>query len=487
MSSSRIARDPPPDLIITGGTVVNATASARADVAVRGGIISAVGQRGTLGPATVEVDATGKLVVPGGVDAHVHANDQVGDFRTRDSFFECSVAALSGGTTTLVDFAMPPMPGGSPWEAAQSRVTAAESSAIDFALHAGISSANPDCLADVARLIQAGITTFKIFTIYDDVALPLADIEPVLEAIADVGGLALIHAEAPGLISDRQQRLAARGLTSATWHAVSRPPRSELEMVQAVLLALGSTRCAAYFVHISTPEAVEAISAARDRGARVWTETCPHYVFLNDDVYRSSYPELYTCSPPIRGRSRRDLLWQLLVAGEIQLWSSDHCAYSRAQKAARPEFWGIPQGLPGVETRCPLLFSEAVVRAGMPAEQFVALTATNPARLNGLYPRKGRIAVGTDADIAIWDPHGPPATVSARRLHTAADHSPFEGFETVGELSMVIRNGLVVASAGRLDPPPPGSGRFVPAGRPQPPRVLHAAGIDRGSYMDRSI
>jgi dihydropyrimidinase len=460
----------PFDLIVRGGTVVGPEGKFKADIGIRGETITSLTTPGALGDAERVVNAEGLYVVPGGVDAHAHTALQSRETISLDDFFQSTRAAAHGATTTIVDFAVPfPRGAQTPLEATASRVNEITGRAcIDVALHAGATVVNDTTLNELAQLItQRGMPSVKMFTIYrDDLMLTLDEIFSCLKTIAACDGIAMIHAESPHIVEPMAAELTARGDTSPAAHAKSRPNESEIDMVRSIIELLRLTGARAWIAHVSTPQAVMAIAQARAEGIRVWAETCPQYVFLDNSRYLGSDSELYVCSPPLRDRADRERLWELVTRGYISVWASDHCCFNREQKAAhREDFHRIPNGLPGVETRCPLLFSEGVTKGKITIGDFVRLTSTNPAKLNGLFPAKGLIAPGSDADLAIWDP-SVKRTLTAASLHQGTDFTPFEGFDIVGWPRTVIARGKLVVDDGEFVGAP-GNGKLLAAGRLQ--------------------
>lgn len=460
------------DLLILGGTVGNPDGSSVADVAVRDGVVAAVGTPGTLGrDADRVIDATGRFVVPGGVDPHVHTALASGGTVTRDGFFESTRAAAFGGTTTIVDFAIPAWGGvEGPLDVARRLAEEAASQiAVDVTFHGCVTKFDDTTPGQIAALSAKGMATLKLFTIYRDAfMLELGEIHRCMQAVAAADGVVLVHCESPHLIEPLVDDCARAGRLDAAAHAMTRPPVAEADMVRSVIELLRLTGARGYIVHVSTPEALLDINRARASGVRVWAETCPQYVFLEDSVYSGADAELYICSPPIRSEEYRAQLWRLLQDGLVSLWGSDHCCYDRAQKrAGRGDFRLVPNGLPGVETRCPLLFARGVMTGVLDLAAFVRLTATNPARLNGLYPRKGVLWPGSDADFAIYDPKV-SSTLAASQLHMATDYTPFEGFAMHGWPAQVIHSGTVIVDEGVFHASP-GAGRVLSASNPCSP------------------
>jgi dihydropyrimidinase len=332
-----------------------------------------------------------------------------------------------------------------------------------------VTRADSASLNELSVLLRTGLPTLKMFTIYrHDFMLELAEVNACLEQVASVDGMALVHCESPHIIEPLIERFVKEGSTQVEYHGQSRPPIAEIDMVQSIIELLRITGAMGYVVHVSTPEAALAIANARAHGVRIWAETCPQYVFLDDSRYRNTNPERFVCSPPLRDEARRDDLWRLLLSGHFAIWGSDHCCYSSEQKAAsKSDFRRIPNGLPGIETRCPLLYSEGVAAGLLSCCDFARLTATNPARLAGLFPQKGIIAPGSDADLALYDPTV-VVTLAADRLHMATDYTPFEGMVIHGWPLTVMSRGELVVDKGEFVGRP-GRGRFIPAAKPQPP------------------
>jgi dihydropyrimidinase len=453
------------DLVVEGGTVATDSWVAPATVVVDGGRVVAVTQPDApLGrvEARRTVDARGMLVLPGGVDPHCHVGLPLGAYTTRDSFESASLAALAGGTTTMVDFAIPQV-GEHPLHALEERQRLAAGSRCDYALHGCFNQHADDIREVVHELADRGVRTVKLFTTYRDLLMvDRPTIAAVMHALLEVSGLTYVHAEANDLVERAQQRAAGDGTVGASGHAGTRPEAAEEQAVADVLETAAATGAPVYFVHQSTPGAVDAVAVARRHGVPASSESCPHYLTLDDGRYRGDHPERWVCCPPLRDRATVEELGQRLAMGLVDTVGSDHCCYDSVQKAERSDdVREMPNGLPGVETRLPVVFSAFVTPGRIGLRRLAALTAANPARLNGLYPRKGTIAPGSDADLVILDP-GQTREVHAARLHMQTDYSPYEGLELHGWPTTVIAAGRVVLDNGEhLDPGP--VGQHLPA------------------------
>ncbi|MFF5243353.1 dihydropyrimidinase [Streptosporangium sp. NPDC000095] len=452
------------ELVVRGGTVVEAGWSAPADVFVADGVVVALAEPGTPAPGgAAEVDATGRLVMPGGVDPHCHVGFTSGDFTSLDDYTACTTAAVFGGTTTIVDFAIP-RPGQAPADAAYAQRAKADRGLCDSALHACVVEWDESVPDQLGALVADGMPTVKMFTTYRGETMAGEDtILRTMRTLRDLGGMVVIHCEANHIVEDTQERCAASGRIGAEHMAATRPELAETASVAEVLAIAESLSAPVYFVHQSTAEAVELVAAARRRGVPAFTESVAHHLVLDDGNYDGPAPERFVCCPPLRSRQAVDALGRHLFTGEITTIGSDHCCYDVAQKESRrTDVRAMPNGLPGVETRLPVIFSEYVAGAGLPATRFVELTAANPARTNGLYPRKGTLMPGSDADIAIWDPAA-RWRVSAGDLHMATDYTPYEGMTLTGRPRTVLVGGRVVVHDGILVDPVP-RGRHLSAG-----------------------
>ncbi|MBN1933224.1 MAG: dihydropyrimidinase [Anaerolineae bacterium] len=448
------------DLVIQKGTVVTADDVFEADVGIAEGMIVALGQ-GLTGERAIDVE--GKYVLPGLIDAHVHLQLPVGGQISADDFETGSIAAACGGTTTIVDFVTPRRGQALDDAVCERRAEADGWVVVDYALHLTAIDALPDTLSVLPTLAGQGYTTLKLYTTYPTVRVSDGEMLALFEVCRENGILPLIHAENDAGIAYLQRRFLAQGNTGVEWHARSRPPIVEAEAVQRVLALASLVGTPIYLVHLSTEEAVECVRAARDRGQTVYAEVCAQHLLLSDRMYdRPDFESAnFVLSPPLRGAQHQKALWRALARGELDVVSTDHCPWTRAQReCGREDFTRIPNGIPGIETRGQLIWEEGVNKARLSLERMVEVCATAPARLMGLYPRKGTIAVGSDADLAIWDP-ARSWTLRADELHHTVDHCPYEGWQGHGAPCTVLLRGQVIVRDGEFIGRT-GQGVFVP-------------------------
>ena len=448
--------------LLRHGTLVNADGQRRADVLVDGERIVATGVDLTE-PADRVIDATGRLLLPGGVDVHTHLDMPFGDIRTADDFASGTIAAACGGTTTIVDYATQTR-GGSLREALdQWMARAAGQAVIDFGFHVCVADLRGDVEAEMASLVADGVTSFKLFMAYPG-RLMLNDDEilRVLRRSAEVGGLVCLHAEDGPAIDALVSEALASGHTTPAYHARTRPPAVEAEAVRRAVTLAEMAGAALYIVHLSSAPALESVAAARRRGLNVLAETCPQYLLLTEAAYDAEPAEAakFVMSPPLRMPGDQDALWAGLERGDIQVVATDHCPFTTADKArGLIDFTRIPNGAPGIEHRMALLYDAGVAGGRLSLERFVDVTAAAPARIFGLSPRKGAIAEGGDADVVVFDPAG-TTVISAATHHMRVDYNPYEGRTLRGAVDLVLARGEVVVSGGRLVGAP-GRGQFL--------------------------
>ncbi len=446
------------DLVIKNGRVVTSGATFAADVAIQQEQIAAIGLDLS---GKKEYDAAGKYVIPGGVDIHVHLQMQLGDgVASADDFFTGTRAAAFGGTTTIVDF-VEASPEQSMVEAiAQRRSEADPKVVIDYGLHMTLAPSDIAKLEQIPEAYQAGCASFKMYMAY---AVRLTDDQllPAFEAIRGVGGFPVIHAENWDVIQFLAARHVANGHTTPHWHPRSRPASMEGEAVGRVIDLATMAGTPVHIFHVSCAEAVERIAAARHRGLPVTGETCPQYLFLTQEAYDvpGLAGALPVCAPPIREKEQQEALWQALARGDLQIVTTDHCPFVRADKArGRDDFRLIPGGVPSIEMRLTAIYSGGVKSGRLSLNQWVDACCTMPAKLVDL-KNKGDIAVGYDADIVIFDPEG-ETDITLDTLHEQVDWTPYEGLVLHGKVDRVFSRGqLIVDDREFLSKP--GHGRFI--------------------------
>jgi dihydropyrimidinase len=449
-----------PQLVIANATVVNSHGRQEAHVVVRDGRIARLVDTAQPVPAADHtIDATGKLLIPGGVDGHCHVAQVTGRFRTLDDYRTTSTAALWGGTTTIIDFGIPRDAQETPLAAALHKKELATQSRCDVALHGSVVSWDETVPWQLEQLAAEGIRSVKMYT--TNRGSTMADGDTILKVMREMvrlDGLTYIHAEHDPIIADCTGQHAQDGRIGIEHLHRTRPELAEEISVKETLAMAEYTGAPVYFVHQSTPGAVDLVSQARDRGLEAYSETCPHYVTLDDSVYGSRFPEWFACCPPMRSAETVAALKERLVSGAIHTMSSDHSCYDLSQKRERTDdVRAMPHGLPGVETRMPVTFT-AMTSAGATVEQFVEAFAAAPARINAV-PGKGRIAEGFDADLVLFDP-AEERTVDGSALHMGTDFSPFDGKALRGWPAVVVSNGRVVLDADGFHDPG-AVGRFI--------------------------
>lgn len=445
------------DLIIRGGTIATASDVFKADIGIRDGRIVQIGEG--LAGARKTIDADGKYVMPGGIDSHVHMAQPSGDgIVMADGFESGTLSALFGGNTTVMPFCLQEK--GRPLREALNAYHKLADGACytDVSFHLIVSDATESLIGQELRALAAdGYASFKVFMTYEDLRLSDADILKTLDVARETGATVMVHCENEDAIRFLIDRHEQAGMVTPRAHASTRPAAVEREATHRALTLAEIVDVPIVIVHVSNAEAMEEIARARARGVKVIGETCPQYLMLTaDDLDGMDWEGAkFVCSPPPRDKAAQEACWLGIETGAFDLFSSDHCPfrYDDAQGKRNPKglksFRHIPNGIPGVETRLPILFSEGVMKGRIDLPRFVALSATNHAKTYGLYPQKGTIAIGADADIAIWDP-------SLRRqirhadLHDAADYSPYEGLEVSGWPTTVILSGQLMVEDGVL-------------------------------------
>ncbi|MTH66570.1 dihydropyrimidinase [Paracoccus shanxieyensis] len=445
------------DLVITGGTVVTAADSYAADIGIKNGRIA---QIGTGLAASERIDATGLLVLPGGIDAHVHLDQPTSDGTTMaDDFASGTRSAAAGGNTTVLPFALQ-IKGQSLRACVEDYRRKAQGNChTDVAFHLIVSDPTPQVLGqELPALVQDGFTSFKVFMTYDDLVLNDAQLLDVFEVARRERALVMVHAEGHDAIRHLTRRLESEGRTAPYYHAQAHAQIAEREATHRAISHAQLIDMPIVIVHVSGRDPMEQIQWARGRGLKVFAETCPQYITLTAEDLRGLNMDFdgakYVCSPPPRDADSQAAIWQGLRDGTFDIFSSDHCPFridatGKDTPRARTSFKWVPNGIPGVETRLPILFSEGVSKGRISLQRFVALTSTNPARLYGLYPRKGSIAVGADADLTLWDP-ALSRPIRQIDLHHGCDYTPYEGMQITGWPVRTILRGRTIALDGQV-------------------------------------
>src|SRR6201987_1400167 len=442
-----------PTVLIQNGTVVNADSTVRADVLIDGGAIKEVRPHIPPNSATTIVDATGLLLLPGGVDAHTHLDMPFGGTNSADDFETGTRAAAIGGTTTIVDFAIQAR-GTKMRTALDTWWKKAEGKAcIDFGLHMIVTDLGTSGLEDMDDIVNEGVASFKLFMAYPNVLMvDDATIFRALSQTARNGALVCMHAENGSVIDVIIARALAEGKTAPIYHALTRPPRAEAEAVHRAIAMAEIAGAPVYIVHLSSEDALNQVREARDRGVPAFAETCPQYLLLSiEELERPNFEGAkYVFTPPLRPKHHLPKLWDGLKHDHLQVVSTDHCPFCfEDQKVlGKDDFTKIPNGGPGIENRLQLMYHYGVNAGQLSLNRFVEITSTTPARLFGMYPKKGEIAPGSDADLVVWDPNA-RHTISAATHHMRVDYSMFEGFKVRGNARQVYSRGELIVENGK--------------------------------------
>ncbi len=436
--------------LIRDGTVVTDKAIRQADILIEDEKIVQIGQ--SLPSEGAEIcDARGKLVFPGFIDAHTHMDLPVSGTITADDFASGTKCAVLGGTTCIVDFATQDF-GETLHEGLKNWHDKADGkSSCDYAFHMAISEWRSDIKDELPEMLEEGVSSFKIYMTYGN-RVNDREIYEILSALKPLGGIVGVHCENNGMIEAKVQELLSAGKNEPSSHPLAHPDESEAEAIYRLLAIARLVDIPVVVVHLSTEKGLNEIRRARDGGQTVYVESCPQYFLLDDSVY--SKPDFegakYICSPPIRKKSDQDALWGALVGGEIDTISTDHCSFTLSQKdAGRGNFSKTPGGMPGVEERVGLMFTYGVEAGRLTLPQLVEHLSTNPAKLYGMYPRKGALLCGSDADVVIWDPTA-RKTITDESQHTAAGYAPYAGWEIQGKAETVFLRGRKIVEHGKL-------------------------------------
>ncbi len=451
-------------VLIKGGTVVNAEQSFRADVLCRNGSIAAVGQNLDAPKGATVIDAGGQYVMPGGIDPHTHMQLPFMGTVASEDFYTGTAAGLAGGTTMIIDFVIP-NPQQNVMETYMQWRDWAEKSVADYSFHVAITWWDDSVYEDMGKLVRDhGVNSFKHFMAYKGAIM--ADDEVLVNSFSralELGAIPTVHAENGELVFRLQQELFEKGITGPEGHPLSRPPEVEGEAANRAIRIAEVLHVPLYIVHNSCRQSLEAITRARNEGQRVFGEVLAGHLLIDDSVYRDPDFEVaaaHVMSPPFRSKDNQEALWRGLQSGNLQTTATDHCCFCADQKAAgKDDFRLIPNGTAGIENRMEVLWHHGVGTGRLTMNEFVKVTSTNAAQIFNIYPRKGSVSVGADADIVVWDPAA-SKTISAKTHHQKIDYNIFEGMTVNGCASHTISQGRVVYADGKLDVER-GAGRYV--------------------------
>ncbi len=450
------------ELLLKNANIVTEKENYISDIYIADGIIKRIEKNIEISNVKT-VDIGGKYLIPGGIDVHTHFNIDVGIAKSVDDFYTGTVAAACGGTTTIIDhMGFGPKGCSLHYQLEKYHEFAEKNAVIDYGFHGVIQHIDNNILNEIDSMIDDGIPSFKGYMTYD---YKLSDRE-MLELsykLSSSGGLLTVHPENNDIIGYLKDKFASEGKLSPKYHGQSRPSRCEGEAVNRMLDITSVTGCPLYIVHLSCEEGLSHIKEAKDKGQKIFAETCPQYLVLDESCY--SLPESeglkYICSPPIRDKHHQEKLWEGIREGYIQTVATDHCSFSFSEQKlmGKDDFRKCPNGLPGVETRIVLMFSEGVSKGRININKFVEVVSTNPAKLFGIYPQKGCIAVGSDADLVVIDPKL-KKRITKGELHENTDYTPFEGIEIIGCPIMTISRGEIIVENNKFTGQK-GRGRFL--------------------------
>ncbi len=431
--------------LIRGGIVVSNQEASQQDVLIQGEQIASVGDLSDIKADTV-VDAEGRLVLPGAVDTHVHFNDYFMNTVSVHDFHRGTLAAAHGGVTSIVDFANQ-APGKSLQDALESKKAEAEGNAlVDWGIHPVITQLTPETLEEIPRVVEQGAPTIKCYMTYREEGLMVedGDLKRILESLRKAGGMLMVHAEDNDTIEENVPRMIDEGMTQPIYHARSRPPEAENLAIRRCIQLVQETDGRLFIVHMATDNGIELVNRAQREGFDVFAETCTHYLIFTEKMLEREDGIKWICSPPLRSQTVQERLWDGIKDGRISMVTSDDAAYSWEAKLYGAErFDRCPNGIPGIETRLSIIYSEGVTKRGLSLPRFVELVSTAPARLFGLTPQKGSLAPGADADIVLFDPEV-RWTMNCATLHMASDWSAYEDIEITGKIEKVFSRGELI-------------------------------------------
>lgn len=441
--------------VIRGGTVVSGSGSFSADVLIDGEKIIAIGNKQTINAliddTTQIIDASGKLLFPGFIDAHTHLDLHVAGTVTADNFDTGTKAAIKGGTTTIIDFGTQYQGETLAQGLANWHKKADNNCSCDYSFHMSISEWNKHISKEIQDIMDEGITSFKLYMTYD-IMVNDKTIYEILQRLKEVGGITGVHCENDGIIAALKEQALKSSPKDVSNHYKTRPDDAEAEAVNRLLAIANVVDIPVIVVHLTCKKAYDVIMQARAHGQKVYAETCPQYLLLDSTKYNLSYDEAkkFVCAPPLRTKMDQECLWQALTKEDIQTVSTDHCSFTTKQKdLGKNDFTKIPGGVPGIENRGLLIYSFGVHDRRISKETMCKVLSENPAKLYGLYPRKGIIAPGSDADIVILDPNA-SQTITAKNLAQNVDYTPYEGMHIFGKIDLVLLRGHAVVKCNKL-------------------------------------
>lgn len=432
------------ELLLKNAKIVTENDCFLGDLYIKNGIISRIEKEIKDLVNIKTIDIKGKYLIPGGIDVHTHFDIDVGIARSADNFYTGTVAAACGGTTTIIDHMGFGPDGCNLHHQLNYYKNLAKDSVIDYSFHGVIQHVDKNILGEIDEMIKDGIPSFKGYMTYS-YKLSDMDILNLSEKLGKAGGVLTVHPENNDIIEFYRSKFVVKNQLSPIYHAKSRPEKCEGEAVNRIIDLTAITNCPLYVVHLSSGEALEHIKNAKDKGQVIFAETCPQYLLLDESLYNLEDGVKYICSPPIRKKLNQEKLWEGIINGYIQTIATDHCSfdYKLKKEMGNADFRKCPNGLPGVETRMALIFSEGVSKKRISINKYVELVSTNPAKLFGIYPKKGTIQVGSDADLVVIDPEI-KKIISSKDLHENVDYTPFENIEVKGYPTMTISRGEII-------------------------------------------
>lgn len=440
------------DLLIKNGTYVNPEGSFQADIAVQDEKITLI-DRNIPSAAWQEIDASGKLIFPGVIDTHVHLPWPSVRYDSVDNFHTGTMGAIFGGVTTIIEYVVPDESGRILPALEKQADEARRSAHCDYSFHLILRKITSQTLDEMAQAVEMGIPSFKVYTAYQGFRLEDGDVLTVLQRANEINALVCFHAEDGVLVNQASRQLVERACTKIEYYPEAHPRSADIEATQRVITYARETGTRIHIVHVNTREGARAIQNARSFGQPISGETCPQYLSFTQDVYKNRSPEAayYILAPVIRESRDQDALWEAIASDGLQTIATDHCPYSIDQKTeGGDDFRVVPGGAGGIETSLPILYTQGVKSGKISINRMVEIMATNPAKIFNLYPKKGIINVGSDADLVIYDPDASPTPIRANLLHSAMDHTIFEGCNVIGRVETTILRGTILMDKGTL-------------------------------------